>query len=143
MIKKFENYDYWNDILKIVNKTNDEEVKEKGKILLGQLNTAGGKTLIKNELELFIDKNNKLLSENVYGYQTIKKLNKEKFNKNKEEFDYMADSNIKVILQAAQYLDEIIDREIDNLPDWVEDKLSKCANDIQSIHNYFKSMKSD
>jgi hypothetical protein len=141
MIKKFENYDYWNDIVKIIDNSENEEIKENGKILLKQINELGDEQLMKNELKKFIEENKELLKENVYGYQTIKDLNKTLFNK--EKTDYMADSNIKVILQSAQYLDEIINRKIDNLPDWIEDKLSKCSNDMQSIHNYFKSLKSD
>jgi hypothetical protein len=62
-------------------------------------------------------------------------------NEEKYDKDYMAQSNIISIKQSVQYLDEIIDRSSKNIPDWVEDKLSRCSQDMQDIHNYFKSIK--
>lgn len=71
--------------------------------------------------------------------KSIQKLDEEVWNKGKEKYDYMAQTNIRNIKQSAQYLDEVIDKEVEDLPDWIEDKLSKCANDIRDIHDYFKN----
>ena len=60
-----------------------------------------------------------------------------RFNE-KHDLDYMANSNIKNILSSAQYLNEIFNENTDDLPDWVEDKLSKCELYLSDIHNYFK-----
>jgi hypothetical protein len=70
----------------------------------------------------------------------LKKFEDYKFE-DKHDKDYMAQGNITSIKQSAQYLDEIINRETDALPDWIEDKLSRCSQDMQDIHNYFKSLK--
>ena len=57
--------------------------------------------------------------------------------------DYMAQGNISTIKQSSQYLDELINRNTEDLPDWVEDKLSRCAQDMQDLHDYFKSLKTN
>jgi hypothetical protein len=67
------------------------------------------------------------------------KIKKFKQFENKEEYDYMAQSNISGIKQAAQYLDELINRDSSDLPDWVEDKLSRCAQDMKDVHEYYKN----
>lgn len=59
---------------------------------------------------------------------------------NKEDNDYMAQTNVNTIKQAAQYLDEVINRDSKDLPDWVEDKLSRCAQDMQDVHDYYKNI---
>jgi len=58
----------------------------------------------------------------------------------KEEHDYMAQTNITSIKQSAQFLDEIINVDAKDLPDWVEDKLSRCAQDMKDLHNHFKKI---
>ena len=47
----------WNEIIKIRNPAKDEQVKNNAELLLNQLNTAGGPSILRKEVELFISKN--------------------------------------------------------------------------------------
>lgn len=47
----------WNEIIKIKNATKDAQVKINAELLLNQLNTAGGPSILRKEAELFINKN--------------------------------------------------------------------------------------
>ena len=44
----------WNELVKVINKHNIEAVRSQAKLLLGQLNTAGG-AMIKAEIQQFLD----------------------------------------------------------------------------------------
>lgn len=44
----------WNDLVKVINTSKDESVRKQAKMLLGQLNTAGG-GMIKREIQRFLD----------------------------------------------------------------------------------------
>ncbi|MFW6225480.1 MAG: hypothetical protein ACOC2W_02690 [bacterium] len=60
--------------------------------------------------------------------------------KKHDNIDYMAETNIRKIKTASLYIDELIGRDIKNIPDWVETKLARCAQDMHDLHEYFKSL---
>ena len=49
--------DVWNPMVKLKNEHPDEDVRKYAEMLLGQYNTAGG-SIIKHELEAFLQKHN-------------------------------------------------------------------------------------
>lgn len=61
-----------------------------------------------------------------------------------ESKDYMASQNIKrahaQLMEMEQKLVELVEKD-QRLPDWFEDKLSKIADDVEELYNFFKSGK--
>jgi len=53
-----ERPDLYNPLCRIINETKDQESKEHAKILLSQVNTAGGSELMREEVTNFLDNYN-------------------------------------------------------------------------------------
>ena len=47
----------WNELVAIINKTKKKKVRNHAQMLLSQLKTAGGKELIRHEIEVFVWEN--------------------------------------------------------------------------------------
>jgi hypothetical protein len=71
----------------------------------------------------------------------IRKLIREGFEESlKQEGsdgNYMAKQNIGAILKAAEIVNEHI-KEDEEQPDWVEDKLSKVAENMRALRDFFE-----
>lgn len=51
--------DIWNEMVRILDNSHDHETKNTAHVLLGQMSTAGGMTLMRAEAENFIAKHKK------------------------------------------------------------------------------------
>lgn len=64
--------DYWNELIKLRDKkSTSDEIKKQAFILLKQLNTAGGKHIMKDELDLFLS----TYKPSLYGTNKIHSIN--------------------------------------------------------------------
>jgi hypothetical protein len=64
---------------------------------------------------------------------------------NKDEYDEegeMADNQLDVVHDAAQELQDIIDSD-DNLPEWVQSKITKAMDYLDTARDYMKSVEDD
>lgn len=92
--------------------------------------------------------------EEVYKYdygspESIKHMKKitpgQKEDKDEGEYDYegdMAKNQLRTMIDAAQELhDSLEDNE--NMPEWVQSKITKATDYIDSVRDYLKSEKKD
>jgi len=92
--------------------------------------------------------------EEVYKYdygspESIKLMKKitpgQKEDKDEGEYDYegdMAKNQLRTMIDAAQELhDSLEDNE--NMPEWVQSKITKATDYIDSVRDYLKSEKKD
>jgi hypothetical protein len=66
-------------------------------------------------------------------------------NKDPSEYDQegdMAKSQLKTMMDAAQELYDMMGDD-DNLPEWVQSKITKATDYIDSVRDYLKSEKDD
>lgn len=66
-------------------------------------------------------------------------------DKDPNEYDNegdMAKAQLRTIMDAAKELNDMLDDE-ENMPEWVQSKITKAADYIDSVRDYLKSEKQD
>lgn len=68
-----------------------------------------------------------------------------KENDDESEYDYegdMAKTQLRTMIDAAQELHDMLD-DNENMPEWVQSKITKATDYIDSVRDYLKSEKND
>lgn len=73
--------------------------------------------------------------------------NFKKFYENKDPAEYdqegdMAKNQLRTMIDAAQELHDMLGKD-DNMPEWVQNKITKATDYIDSVRDYLKSEKSN
>ena len=122
-----------------------EEIDKK--VAMGPSKPSKGKT---NSYRLLDKGGKKAIQVQVYGMDNGKyELNmyKESVNEAKDPGEYdnegeMAKNQLKSILRDAEHMIEMFDDE-ENLPEWVQNKITKAQDYLQSAHSYMMGQDED
>jgi len=109
----------------------DFESDEEEEALVGDLERANLR-LPSDEKEL--EKIKKMMNKKKAAKKSMGSFS---LNEEEEGENYMAPQNLKTIKRSAEYLDDEIDAGSD-IPDWVEDKISKTSDKMNSVMHYYK-----
>ena len=117
------------------------------KVAMGPRKPSKGKT---NSYRLLDKGGKKAIQVQVYGMDNGKyELNmyKESVNEAKDPGEYdnegeMAKNQLKSILRDAEHMIEMFDDE-ENLPEWVQNKITKAQDYLQSAHSYMMGQDED